>query len=119
MCNLVSARHPGCHPVDPMIGASAAQNQKRRTFRRKGRTMLQANATSRMGGETMAAAPPPQSSATLPLDRLMANPSPPLDRLAPPPSYTVRAGDTLSKIAERSAPTGRRWRGPTESPIPA
>ncbi|WP_052207781.1 LysM peptidoglycan-binding domain-containing protein [Croceibacterium mercuriale] len=34
------------------------------------------------------------------LDRLMASPAP-LDRFAPPPTYTIRRGDTLSAIAAR------------------
>jgi LysM repeat protein len=63
--------------------------------------MLQANATTRTGTDsTSGTNATSQTSASLPLDRLMAGASP-LDRLAPPPSYTVKTGDTLSKIAER------------------
>ncbi|WP_294250364.1 LysM domain-containing protein [uncultured Sphingomonas sp.] len=61
--------------------------------------MLQATAATRTGNEGARSAPPstPETGAH-PLDRLMAGGSP-LDRLAPPPSYTVRHGDTLSSIA--------------------
>ncbi|WP_313538101.1 hypothetical protein [Sphingomonas sp.] len=40
---------------------------------------------------------PTQDTGTHPLDRLMAG-SLPLDRLVPPPDYTVQAGGTLSKV---------------------
>ncbi|MGN7999485.1 LysM peptidoglycan-binding domain-containing protein [Sphingomonas sp. 22176] len=63
--------------------------------------MLQATATTRTGTDGAHSAPPlpATDTGTHPLDRLMAGGSP-LDRLVPPPSYTVRQGDTLSSIAE-------------------
>lgn len=68
------------------------------------RIMLQANATTRTSTNTDSSSSgtttQSQSSATSPLDRLMAGASP-LDRIAPPPSYKVATGDTLSKIAAR------------------
>lgn len=64
--------------------------------------MLQATAATRPGNEGSHSAPAPSTADadTHRLDRLMASGSP-LDRLVPPPSYTVQHGDTLSGIAER------------------
>ncbi|GAA0736169.1 LysM domain-containing protein [Sphingomonas trueperi] len=69
--------------------------------------MLQATAATRTGNQGAPSAPTPPTAETgaHPLDRLMAGGSP-LDRLVPPPRYTVRQGDTLSSIA---AALGTDW----------
>lgn len=62
--------------------------------------MLEAQGLSRVDTATDAGRTLTDQPVRSPLERLMATPSP-LDRLAPPPSYTVKSGDTLTAIAAR------------------